>query len=527
MAELTCGAVLCIFTAMKTNLFVLLLFAMATTSGAQGIIIDHNCTDISRIPDSWLNQVKGNLRVHYAHTSHGSQLITGAETLESQDLKFSIAVDYSSLASEAGALCFFDGQEGETYITPGLYWESAAGLQYTRDVLSHNPSINVSMWAWCGEVSSYSAAQINNYLAQISALEAEFPGVRFVYFTGHLDGSGAAGTLNQNNNIIRNFCQTYNKTLFDFADIERFDPNGTDYLNLGGGAGGDGCQYDSGNWGVEWCAANPGSPLCADCSCAHSQPLNCNLKARAMWWLMARIAGWSESEPVYPGSGVFNDFDGDTNADIAVFRPATATWYRWGSKVGGMMPVAFGAPGDLPISADYDGDLRMDMAVFRPSTATWYMFCTTEGPRSFVFGAPTDIPIPADYDKDGKADAAVFRPSTATWYIWRSTEGPLSLTFGAPTDIPAPADYDGDRQADLTIFRPSTATWYIWGSKSNAPQTAVFGAPTDIPVPADYDGDGRADLAVFRKSNAGWYIFRSTEGPLVTSYGAPTDLPVR
>jgi hypothetical protein len=514
---------------MKMNLSVLLSFAMAMTAGAQGVIIDHNCTDVSWIPDAWINQAKANLRVHYAHTSHGSQLMTGAEVLESQDAKYNIAVNYSSLASESGALCFFDGQEGETYITPELYWESTEGLQYTRDVLTHNPSINVSMWAWCGQVSSYSAAQINNYLAQISALETEFPGVRFVYFTGHLDGGGSSGTLNQNNNIIRNFCRTYNKTLFDFADIERFDPNGTDYLDLGGGTGGDGdgCQYNSGNWGVEWCDANPGSPLCADCSCAHSQPLNCNLKGRAMWWLMARIAGWSGSEPVYPGTGVFNDFDGDTNADIAVFRPATATWYRWGSKVGGMAPIAFGAPGDLPVSADYDGDLRMDMAIFRPSIATWYVSCTTAGARSLTYGAPTDIPVPADYDKDGRADVAVFRPSTATWYIRRSTLGPLTVTFGGSTDLPAPADFDGDHQADFAVFRPSTATWYVWASRVNALRTAVYGAPGDIPVPADYDGDGRADRAVFRKSNAGWYILRTAKGPMATSYGTPTDIPVR
>jgi hypothetical protein len=29
---------------------------------SQGIIIDHTCTDITKIPDSWINKVKSQLR---------------------------------------------------------------------------------------------------------------------------------------------------------------------------------------------------------------------------------------------------------------------------------------------------------------------------------------------------------------------------------------------------------------------------------------------------------------------------------
>ncbi|MCD4654437.1 dockerin type I repeat-containing protein, partial [bacterium] len=41
--------------------------------------------------------------------------------------------------------------------------------------------------------------------------------------------------------------------------------------------------------------ANPGHELCTYCSCAHSRSIICNLKGRAFWWMMARLAGWDDT----------------------------------------------------------------------------------------------------------------------------------------------------------------------------------------------------------------------------------------
>ncbi len=43
------------------------------------IIVDHTSTDLSKIPDYWLEQAR-KLTFHFAHTSHGSQLVTGLNT---------------------------------------------------------------------------------------------------------------------------------------------------------------------------------------------------------------------------------------------------------------------------------------------------------------------------------------------------------------------------------------------------------------------------------------------------------------
>jgi PKD repeat protein len=133
----------------------------------------------------------------------------------------------------------------------------------------------------------------------MDALERDYPDVTFVYMTGHLDGSGIDGNLNRRNEQIRAFVRAGNKTLFDFADIESYDPDGNYYLDRGAD---DGCNYDSGNWATDWQEAHEEGVDWYRCSAAHTQPLNANLKAYAAWWLWARLGGWNgTADPVIPG----------------------------------------------------------------------------------------------------------------------------------------------------------------------------------------------------------------------------------
>ena len=72
----------------------------------------------------------------------------------------------------------------------------------------------------------------------------------------------------------------------------------------------------------------------------------------------------------------------------------------------------------------------------------------------------------------------------------------------------------------------STGSWYVLRSEDISYYAFPFGVATDLPAPGDYDGDGKYDAAVYRPSTGTWYINRSTEGILITSFGAPTDIPV-
>ena len=246
---------------------------------ASAIIADHNRTDISQVPPAWIASAKSTLKIWYGHTSHGSQVTTGMENLRS-----AYGVTYNFNSDGTGGALSYREISGDLGVGGDLGWRDTTRSQLDQP----DNDRNMVIWSWCGGASTSTQGGINVYLATMNQLEIDYPGVRFVYMTGHLDGSGVAGNLNARNNQIRSYCRANNKILFDFADIESYDPDGNYFLDRNAN---DGCDYTGGNWAQEWCAAHSSPGLCATCDCAHSQPLNCNLKARAFWWMLAQVAG--------------------------------------------------------------------------------------------------------------------------------------------------------------------------------------------------------------------------------------------
>ena len=291
-------------------LVAVLIFLLGAPATRGQMLVDHSCTDLNEVPEAAITQAAADLHIAYNHTSHGSQLVSGMNALESfpdfgntyqwsDDGSAGLDLDDYGIPCGVSDLSQGDSIDGNG-VTP---WVTC-----TRDFLDlpANAHINVILWSWC----SIDWHDAQRYVDNMEILVAEYPDVQFVFMTGHAQGQGEDMTpdrVHYNNQLIREHTRTHGRILFDFADIEAYDPAAAYFWDL---FMQDNLDYNGGNWAVEWIDANPGSELdqlttgngvngydglsiCAHSASPAEATVNCILKARAAWWMFAELAGWS------------------------------------------------------------------------------------------------------------------------------------------------------------------------------------------------------------------------------------------
>jgi len=306
----------------QVGFIIFLLFILSgwqTQVFSQGVIIDHACTDITQIPESAINQAKSNLHIAYGHTSHGSQLITGmiglVDFANNGGLGLTLPNDIFEWnnGGSGGALDLHDyAMSGDCGYYPQWYNNTVTYLDNPS-----NSDVNVIILSWCGQAASRTEQQmIDTYLDPMTDLESLYPNVTFVYMTGHANGTGDTGNLHLRNQQIRNYCITNGKVLYDFYDIECYDPDGSYF---GDKDVNDDCSYTGGNWATEWQTTHVEGVDWYDCDPSHTEPLNGNRKAYAAWWLWAILGGWQ-------GTGISQqETVSDFTMDISVVNPSYET----------------------------------------------------------------------------------------------------------------------------------------------------------------------------------------------------------
>ena len=313
--------------AIKSLVLIFMLSMGFITSYAQALIIGHDqahLEDLKSIPLEWIDSAKAKLKVAYFHTSHGSQINSGLTPLDAF-----MGGEGIYLRSEEGGpgVLYFNDHYG-----PDLSNREGVFDDETRAFLDDpaNQEVNVIMWSWC-QILGHDGDENPGYCSNMEDLIAEYgPGgskitsgertvpVQFVFMTGHLNGQGEEGRTNEINTYIRNHCITNNRILYDFADIESYDPDDEYFLD---DSANDECYYmvdgeRTGNWATEWAAGKvmmdgeddvarnePNGGQYYNCSPAHTHAVNGNMKAYATWYLFARMAGW-ESDTTNQTTGI-------------------------------------------------------------------------------------------------------------------------------------------------------------------------------------------------------------------------------
>jgi hypothetical protein len=193
--------------------------------------------------------------------------------------------------------------------------------------------------------------------------------------------------------------------------------------------------------------------------------------------------------------------------------------------------IAFGDPGDVPLSADFDGDGIIDYAIYRPSTRQfWWKRSSDSVLGSSTFGDTNDIPIVADFDGDGKTDISIYHPSTSRFWFINSVSGILgSIQVGKVGSIPAVGDIDGDGKTDAIVFDAKTSTFF-WVTAQRRSSTYVPGiSETSIPVVGNYKFATRSNLAVYDPkpgANRFVYLLADRKTQIETPFGINGDSPL-
>lgn len=206
---------------------------------------------------------------------------------------------------------------------------------------------------------------------------------------------------------------------------------------------------------------------------------------------------------------------------IGVYRSGVFYLRKTASAGEADLKVAFGEPGDIPVTGDWNGDGITDLGVYRQGTFLLRTDAGSGPPDQTVrYGEPGDTPVVGDWTGDGISKVGVFRDGVFHLRLGLGMQD-IEIHFGSPGDVPLAGKWTaGGRQTGVGVFRGGT--FYLRHSLSSGPPDATFtyGTAGDVPVVVQSGGRDASAIGIFRDG-----VFRLRSG-VVIPYGSPGDIPL-
>ena len=292
----------------KILLFVLSIFISATSFSQ--IIADHTVVDrYDDIPQQYIDEVK-KMWLVYAGESHSAAIRTGLALLESINPKFQVNITEAGTPesytdSHLRASCATWGDltrstgwiysygEEDWFTSSTAINRTKSGITYCN---THSLVIAAMGLGWCWDTEINTTDEFNLYLnatdEYITHCTNNSYSTKVFFTTGTVDGyTGLTGySKHLGYELIRaHVSGGNNRILFDYADILCYDdnsevPNTTSY---------DGHVYPI----ITTTNSLPEQT-------GHISNAGALRLAKAMWWMLARIAGWDGGEGSVPVSGI-------------------------------------------------------------------------------------------------------------------------------------------------------------------------------------------------------------------------------
>jgi len=285
------------------RILILLLFLPSVAFGQALITIDHTAIDMfdAGIPTYYINLVK-QMTFHYQGASHARQMRNGMEFVEVAESKY--AFEYAENPADFNEPNKLKELElGSAYSDD--YFTDSTGRDALKSRIQasvsegYTPVVSLFGWSYnmCNTYDgTYTNATIQEYIDAIAIFNADddINDTIFVYHTSVMDG----GCTDREswNQMIRDAATSNNGILFDQADIEIWNNANTEST--------DGSTRNNDFNDISQGGDPPDTYPGGDARNEHSNDALPIRKAKAMWVLLATLAGWD---------GVSGTTDGDAD----------------------------------------------------------------------------------------------------------------------------------------------------------------------------------------------------------------------